>query len=160
MMKIYVNEMETPLGKVYLGVSEEAVKYISYDEASFLDDRMDVSNLEIDLMQQLKIELEAFFAGEKNDFSVPIEVSGTAFQMKVWEALQTIPYGETVSYKEIAELAGSPKAVRAVGQANRANPIPIIIPCHRVIRAGGKLGGYNGNDVDRKVWLLNLERPF
>lgn len=159
-MQLYLNEMESPLGKLYLGVSEAAVKYIAYDEASFLEVGADFSVEENELMRQLKVELQAFFDGEIQTFKVPLEMSGTDFQMRVWQALQEIPYGEVVSYKEIAEAAGSPKAVRAVGQANRANPIPIIIPCHRVIQAGGKLGGYNGDDVDRKIWLLNREMPF
>lgn len=159
-MQLYVNEMESPLGKLYLGVSEVAVKYIAYDEASFVGEGTDFSTEENEMMRQLKAELQAFFDGEIQAFTLPLEVSGTDFQMRVWRVLQEIPYGEVVSYKEIAEAAGSPKAVRAVGQANRANPIPIIIPCHRVIQAGGKLGGYNGDDVDRKIWLLNREMPF
>ncbi|MBC6315157.1 methylated-DNA--[protein]-cysteine S-methyltransferase [Listeria grandensis] len=159
-MTLYVSEMESPLGTLYLGVSQCAVKYIAYDEATFLENEVDICLEENDVMRQLKQELQAFFDGERRDFSVPIEVHGTDFQMSVWEALRDIPYGELVSYKDIAERAGSPRAVRAVGQANRANRIPIIIPCHRVIQAGGKLGGYNGNDVDRKIWLLNRESPF
>lgn len=159
-MQLYVNEMDSPLGKLYLGVSEVAVKYIVYDEASFLEVGADFSAEENEMMRRLKAELQAFFDGEIRAFTVPLEVDGTDFQMRVWRALQEIPYGEVVSYKEIAEAACSPKAVRAVGQANRANPIPIIIPCHRVIKAGGKLGGYNGDDSDRKIWLLNREMPF
>ncbi|MBC1936276.1 methylated-DNA--[protein]-cysteine S-methyltransferase [Listeria grandensis] len=159
-MTLYVSEMESPLGTLYLGVSQRAVKYIAYDEATFLENEVDICLEENDVMRQLKKELQAFFDGERRDFSVPIEVHGTDFQMSVWEALRDIPYGELVSYKDIAERAGSPRAVRAVGQANRANRIPIIIPCHRVIQAGGKLGGYNGSDVDRKIWLLNRESPF
>ncbi|EUJ22776.1 methylated-DNA--protein-cysteine methyltransferase [Listeria grandensis FSL F6-0971] len=159
-MTLYVSEMESPLGTLYLGVSRRAVRYIAYDEATFLENEVDICLEENDVMCQLKQELQAFFDGERRDFSVPIEVQGTDFQMSVWEALRDIPYGELVSYKDIAERAGSPRAVRAVGQANRANRIPIIIPCHRVIQAGGKLGGYNGSDVDRKIWLLNRESPF
>lgn len=159
-MQLYVNEMESPLGKLYLGVTEDAVRYIAYDEATFLQVGMDFRIEENELMRRLKDELGAFFVGEINSFTVPLKMSGTDFQMKVWQSLQQIPYGAVVSYKDIAERAGSPKAVRAVGQANRANPIPIIIPCHRVIQAGGKLGGYNGSDVDRKRWLLNREMPF
>ncbi|MBC1435612.1 methylated-DNA--[protein]-cysteine S-methyltransferase [Listeria rocourtiae] len=159
-MQLCVNEMESPLGKLYLGVTEDVVRHIAYDEATFLQVGMDFRTEENELMRRLKDELSAFFIGEINSFTVPLEVRGTDFQMKVWQSLQQIPYGAVVSYKDIAEWVGSPKAVRAVGQANRANPIPIIIPCHRVIQAGGKLGGYNGSDVDRKRWLLNREMPF
>ncbi|MBC2282763.1 methylated-DNA--[protein]-cysteine S-methyltransferase [Listeria booriae] len=159
-MLLYVNEIDSPLGKIYLGVSDDAVNYISYDNADFMEKHEAISDEETPLMRELKAELQQFFKGEIRDFTVPIEVVGTDFQMRVWEALRTIPYGEVVSYKDIAELAGSPKAVRAVGQANHANPIPIIIPCHRVIQADGKIGGYNGSDVERKQWLLALEMPF
>ncbi|MBC1284566.1 methylated-DNA--[protein]-cysteine S-methyltransferase [Listeria booriae] len=159
-MLLYVNEIDSPLGKLYLGVSDDTVNYISYDKADFIAKHEAISAEETPLMRELKAELQQFFKGEIQDFTVPIEVVGTDFQMRVWEALRTIPYGEVVSYKDIAELAGSPKAVRAVGQANHANPIPIIIPCHRVIQADGKIGGYNGSDVERKQWLLALEMPF
>ncbi|MBC2315249.1 methylated-DNA--[protein]-cysteine S-methyltransferase [Listeria booriae] len=159
-MLLYVNEIDSPLGKIYLGVSDDTVSYISYDKADFIAKHEAISAEETPLMRELKAELQQFFKGEIRDFTVPIEVVGTDFQMRVWEALRTIPYGEVVSYKDIAELAGSPKAVRAVGQANHANPIPIIIPCHRVIQADGKIGGYNGSDVERKQWLLALEMPF
>lgn len=159
-MLLYVNEIDSPLGKIYLGVSDDKVNYISYDKADFIAQHEAVSDEETPLMHELKVELKQFFKGEIQRFTVPIEVVGTDFQMRVWEALRTIPYGEVVSYKDIAKLAGSPKAVRAVGQANHANPIPIIIPCHRVIQANGKIGGYNGSDIERKQWLLALEMPF
>ncbi|MBC1512475.1 methylated-DNA--[protein]-cysteine S-methyltransferase [Listeria booriae] len=159
-MLLYVNEIDSPLGKIYLGVSDDTVHYISYDKADFIAKHEAISAEETPLMRELKAELQQFFKGEIQDFTVPIEVVGTDFQMRVWEALRTISYGEVVSYKDIAELAGSPKAVRAVGQANHANPIPIIIPCHRVIQADGKIGGYNGSNVERKQWLLALEMPF
>ena len=104
-------------------------------------------------MQQLK----EYFAGERQLFDVPLDIPfGTAFQRKVWTALQTIPYGETISYQGIAEQIGHPQAVRAVGGANGKNPISIIIPCHRVIQKDGKLGGYSSG-LDMKQYLLQLE---
>lgn len=101
-------------------------------------------------------QLNDYFAGDLQDFDVAIRASGTAFQQTVWKALASIPYGETVSYKCIAENIDSPKAVRAVGLANGKNPISIIVPCHRVIGANGKLTGYGGG-LPRKQWLLAHE---
>jgi methylated-DNA-[protein]-cysteine S-methyltransferase len=102
-------------------------------------------------------QLEAYFAGERTDFELPLDLVGTAFQRRVWEALLTIPYGETRSYGEIARQIGAPSASRAVGLANGHNPIGIIVPCHRVIGSNGSLTGYGGG-LDRKRALLALEK--
>jgi methylated-DNA-[protein]-cysteine S-methyltransferase len=102
-------------------------------------------------------QLDAYFAGELRDFDLRLEMSGTEFQRRVWNALQTIPYGETRSYGEIAEQIGSPNAFRAVGLANGHNPIAVIVPCHRVIGANGSLTGFGGG-LERKSALLDLER--
>lgn len=101
-------------------------------------------------------QLKAYFAGELQVFDLPLKASGSTFQSTVWQALTSIPYGETVSYKTIAERIESPKAVRAVGLANGKNPISLIVPCHRVIGANGKLTGYGGG-LPRKQWLLAHE---
>jgi methylated-DNA-[protein]-cysteine S-methyltransferase len=102
-------------------------------------------------------QLEAYFAGERREFDLELDLVGTSFQRQVWEALLTIPYGETRSYGQIAEQIGSPGASRAVGLANGHNPIGIVVPCHRVIGANGSLTGYGGG-LDRKRALLALER--
>ncbi|HSA57521.1 MAG TPA: methylated-DNA--[protein]-cysteine S-methyltransferase [Gemmatimonadaceae bacterium] len=102
-------------------------------------------------------ELDAFFAGTLREFTVPVDPRGTDFQRRVWSALRAIPYGKTTSYGAIAVQVGAPDAVRAVGAANGANPIPIIIPCHRVIGANGSLTGFGGG-LERKRFLLELER--
>ncbi|WP_102146120.1 methylated-DNA--[protein]-cysteine S-methyltransferase [Mycobacterium hubeiense] len=102
-------------------------------------------------------QLTEYFAGERTEFDLALELVGTAFQRRVWAALQTIPYGETRSYGEIAKQIGSPGAFRAVGLANGHNPIGIIVPCHRVIGANGSLTGYGGG-LDRKRALLDLEK--
>ncbi len=104
-------------------------------------------------------QLQEYFAGKRKGFDLPLQPQGTEFQRKVWAALLEIPYGETRSYKDIAERAGSPKGFRAVGQANHNNPIAVIIPCHRVVSADGSLGGYGGG-LDIKAFLLNLERKY
>jgi len=101
-------------------------------------------------------QLQAYFAGALTDFDVPLELEGTDFQRRVWSALREIPYGETISYGELARRVGSPGAARAVGLANGRNPVGIIVPCHRVIGADGSMTGYGGG-LARKVWLLEHE---
>jgi methylated-DNA-[protein]-cysteine S-methyltransferase len=104
-------------------------------------------------------QLEEFFKSKRQVFDLPISLCGTDFQMAVWDALQSIPYGETRSYKQIAEQIGKPKAYRAVGMANNRNPVSIIIPCHRVIGHDGSLTGYGGG-VTLKDYLLRLEARY
>jgi methylated-DNA-[protein]-cysteine S-methyltransferase len=106
---------------------------------------------------EAKQQLTAYFAGTLNEFELPLQMQGTLFQQRIWEALKTIPYGATMSYGELAQQIGQPKASRAVGLANGRNPISIVVPCHRVIGANGKLTGYGGG-IERKQWLLNHER--
>ena len=101
-------------------------------------------------------QLAAYFAGQLTEFDLPLAPVGTAFQRQVWAALQTIPYGQTWSYAQLAEKIGRPSAVRAVGLANSKNPISLVIPCHRVIGSDGSLTGYGGG-LDRKRFLLDLE---
>jgi len=101
-------------------------------------------------------QLNAYFKGELTDFDVPLRFGGTEFQRKVWSHLRDIPYGETISYGELARRVGSPNASRAVGLANGRNPIAVIVPCHRVIGSNGQLTGYGGG-LDRKTWLLEHE---
>ena len=101
-------------------------------------------------------QLDEYFAGRRKEFDLPLAPNGTVFQQNVWQALQKIPYGTTVSYKDIAVAIGNPQACRAVGMANHNNPIGIIVPCHRVIGANGKLTGYAGG-LDKKQLLLDLE---
>lgn len=109
------------------------------------------------IIDMARKQLDSYFAGKRKSFDIPLRPVGTAFQTRVWDALTRIPYGETTSYGAIANAIGSPKAVRAVGAANGRNPIPIIIPCHRVIGANGSLTGFGGG-MARKEHLLDLER--
>ncbi|HEX2849109.1 MAG TPA: methylated-DNA--[protein]-cysteine S-methyltransferase [Acidimicrobiales bacterium] len=102
-------------------------------------------------------ELREYFAGDREAFDVPVRFEGTEFQASVWRALRDIPFGETISYGELARRIGRPRAVRAVGLANGRNPVSVIVPCHRVIGADGSLTGY-GWGTDRKLWLLEHER--
>lgn len=111
---------------------------------------------ETPLLREAKAQLDAYFSGRLKTFSLPLHPVGTPFQLKIWELLQKIPYGETITYGELAKLAGNSAASRAVGMANGRNPLPIFIPCHRVIGSGGKLTGYTGG-LDIKRILLDIE---
>jgi methylated-DNA-[protein]-cysteine S-methyltransferase len=108
------------------------------------------------ILSEAARQLRAYFAGQLRRFDLPLDMQGTDFQLRVWRELERIPYGETRSYRQIAAAIGAPRAVRAVGAANGANPIPIVVPCHRVIGASGKLVGYGGG-VPLKQRLLELE---
>ncbi len=115
---------------------------------------------ETPVLREARAQLAAYFAGTLRHFDLPLQLDGTAFQSKVWEQLRQIPYGQVISYGELARRIGQPGASRAVGGANRRNPIPIIVPCHRVIAANGSLGGYSGNcngSNTMKRALLKLE---
>lgn len=110
-----------------------------------------------ELLSMATIQLDEYFQGKRTTFSLPFKLTGTPFQLAVWKELQNIPYGKTTSYKEIAQKINKPKACRAVGMANNKNPLPIIIPCHRVIGSNGKLIGYAGG-LKLKNYLLELEQ--
>ena len=110
-----------------------------------------------ELLSMATIQLDEYFQGKRTTFSLPFKLTGTPFQLAVWKKLQNIPYGKTTSYKEIAQKINKPKACRAVGMANNKNPLPIIIPCHRVIGSNGKLIGYAGG-LKLKNYLLELEK--
>lgn len=110
-----------------------------------------------ELLSMATIQLDEYFQGKRTTFSLPFKLTGTPFQLAVWKELQNIPYGQTTSYKEIAQKINKPKAYRAVGMANNKNPLSIIIPCHRVIGSNGKLIGYAGG-LKLKNYLLELEK--
>lgn len=144
--------METDFGK--LGIAEDGT---GITDIYFADSHEDgeVSNTQL-LLETVK-QLSEYFAGNRTEFNIPISMKGTEFQKDVWKALSSIPYGETRSYKQIAEQIGKPKACRAVGMANHVNKIAILIPCHRVVGTNGSLTGYAGG-LGIKDYLLALER--
>ena len=113
---------------------------------------------ETSLIKEAHFQFSEYLKGERKEFDIPFRMKGTKFQKQVWTALCEIPYGETRSYKQIAEAIGNPKAVRAVGMANNRNPLLVVVPCHRVIGANGQLVGYAGG-LDKKEFLLRLENP-
>ncbi len=118
-----------------------------------------IENCTNNVMRDAVDQFRLYFAGKLQTFDLPLEIIGTGFQKRVWSALRDIPYGKTRSYSQIAREIGAPRAVRAVGAANGRNPIPIIVPCHRVIGASGKLVGFGGG-LDWKRFLLDLETTY
>lgn len=148
--------LETPIGELLLAGDAAALSVIGFPEGKMRrDPEADWIYSEkpfADAAQQLT----DYFAGKRTQFDLPLNLSGTEFQVSVLEALQTIPYGETTSYGAIAQQIGRPKAVRAVGAANGRNPLPIVVPCHRVIGSGGALTGFGGG-LPTKEALLRLE---
>ncbi|WP_332634190.1 methylated-DNA--[protein]-cysteine S-methyltransferase [Halalkalibacter flavus] len=162
----YVDEMNSPLGTLTIVATEKGVCHIHFGELSKCS-----ASLKAWLKKQgrkgevircketlhpICEQLEDYFAGKRDHFDVPLDLCGTEFQKKVWNTLKEIEYGQTKSYKEIAQQVGAPKAVRAIGGANNQNPVPIIIPCHRVIGSNGNMVGYGGG-LDKKELLLSLE---
>jgi AraC family transcriptional regulator of adaptative response/methylated-DNA-[protein]-cysteine methyltransferase len=157
--------VESPIGPLALGATAQGVCLLEFGDRDSLEAQ--VARLRKRLggavvpgdnahLERLRAELEAYFEGRLRRFSVPLVMPGTPFQERVWRALSDIPYGETRSYEDVAVAVGSPAAVRAVGLANGRNPVAIVVPCHRVVRKGGQLGGYGGG-LWRKQRLLELE---
>ena len=151
MEKIFFYE-NTPVGRLCIGEKDGCITRVTWNHIP-----KEYVLEETELIRKCKQQLDEFFAGERKTFDLPLAPLGTEFQKKVWAALEEIPCGETRTYGEIAAVVGNPKAARAVGMANNKNPIAIIIPCHRVVGANGKLVGYAGG-MERKMFLLELER--
>jgi methylated-DNA-[protein]-cysteine S-methyltransferase len=156
MNQVYYSWFESPVGSLLLAGSSDRLKLVSFGVGSRARKVSPEWQLDNSAFVEVVRQLQAYFAGERKNFDVALILEGTDFQKRVWTALRKIPYGETISYKELAEMIGSPKAVRAVGAANGANPIPIIIPCHRVIGNDGSLTGFGGG-LSLKKQLLELE---
>lgn len=145
---------DTAIGKIGIAEEEGWITNVILEADNFLEECIQE---ETELLQKAAEELREYVEGRRKDFDLPLRPQGTPFRQRVWEALCTIPYGETRSYKDIAHAVGNEKACRAVGGANNKNPIPIFIPCHRVIGADGKLVGYGGG-LEMKIKLLELEK--
>jgi methylated-DNA-[protein]-cysteine S-methyltransferase len=150
--------IDSPAGKLKLVASDKGLAALLFrdDDPSLVPLTPLVEQPNHPILLETERQLGQYFAGERKSFTVPLDFNGTEFQKKVWEALLTIPFGETRSYGEIAQQLGNPTASRAVGAANGRNPISIIAPCHRVIGSNGKLTGYGGG-LDTKEMLLALE---
>jgi methylated-DNA-[protein]-cysteine S-methyltransferase len=145
--------VNTPLGRLLLVGDEAALTHVHLPGSTRLGSTPGAAPWPL---RAAATQLEEYFSGKRRTFQLPLEPRGTPFQRSVWRALGAIPYGETITYGELATRVGRPKAFRAVGQANGANPLPIVCPCHRVIAAGGRLGGYGGG-LWMKRRLLALE---
>ncbi len=153
---VFYTTFESPVGELLLAGDSNALRRVSFEsskrsappQAGWKQDKAPFA--------EVIRQLQAYFHGELREFHLPLVLEGTEFQRRVWNALRTIPYGETISYAQLAARIGNPKAVRAVGLANGSNPIPIIIPCHRVIGSDGGLTGFGGG-LSTKKKLLELE---
>lgn len=145
--------VQSPLGEVSIFADDTSVNDISFLKAANL------TLTENELSSLAAIQLAAYFEGTLQAFSFPQLQSGTSFQQKVWEALSIIPYGTTLSFAQLSEQFGNPKAIRAIAAANGRNNLAVVIPCHRVIGSSGKLVGYAG-ELWRKQWLINHEREI
>jgi AraC family transcriptional regulator of adaptative response/methylated-DNA-[protein]-cysteine methyltransferase len=163
--KIVCSNLPSPLGEMIAGASERGICFLEWHDRGGVDRikarvekryRRIIEPGERPHLVHLRDELAEYFAGRRSQFSVPLDIAGTEFERAVWQQLLKIPYGETRSYGQMAADLGREGAQRAVGRANGANYIAVIIPCHRVIEANGKLRGYGGG-LWRKDWLLKLE---
>lgn len=167
---IYIGRVQTHLGKFVMASNEKVIIKLSLPgerEAEFMAEleRLcgkscivdeDMSGLRNPINERLKQELLEYLYGMRKNFTIPLDLNGTPFQKRVWNELLKIPYGKVKSYGQIAEELGKPKAARAVGMANNRNPVPILVPCHRVVGSDGSLVGYGGG-LELKKFLLELE---
>jgi methylated-DNA-[protein]-cysteine S-methyltransferase len=153
---MYYRYLNTPIGDLLLAGDDDGLSMIGFPQGKMRREPEPSWVLDEKILEHAARQLEEYFAGERREFDLPLHLTGTEFQVRVLEELQCIPYGETTSYSAIAERIGRPKATRAVGAANGRNPIPIVIPCHRVIGRGGNLTGFGGG-LETKAELLRLE---
>jgi methylated-DNA-[protein]-cysteine S-methyltransferase len=151
---IYKAFIETKIGRLGIAEEEQFLTHLFFRDKKSPTDAVEKWT---PFLRKVAGEIKEYLAGKRRQFDIPLTLHGTGFQRSVWNALLTIPYGETRSYREIAEQIGNPKACRAVGMANHWNPIAIIVPCHRVIGTDGSLTGFGGG-LALKQQLLDLER--
>jgi AraC family transcriptional regulator of adaptative response/methylated-DNA-[protein]-cysteine methyltransferase len=163
---IKYRDIDSPLGTMIAGATGDGVCFLEWHDRGGVEKiKQKVARRYMAALEQgtnkhldlLESELKSYFSGNLKHFSVPVDISGTAFEKQVWGELSKLPYGKTASYGQISASIGKPKASRAVGRANGANYLSIVIPCHRVVEANGNLRGYGGK-LWRKRWLLDLER--
>jgi len=163
---VRIGWVESPVGPLLLGATENGLALLEFTDRRALEAQLDTLRKRLgrvlvpgtnDSVEQARTELAEYFEGQRRAFEVPIEMPGSDFERAVWAQLRAIPYGETRSYEDLATAVGRPGGSRAVGQANGRNRIAIVVPCHRVVNKGGKLGGYGGG-LWRKRWLLDLEQ--
>jgi O-6-methylguanine DNA methyltransferase len=162
---VTVREIATPIGRMTIGATHEAVVLADFSNRPMMPAQLASVRRRIGptvrgdapLLRLVESQLGEYFAGKRRDFDLPLDLPGSPFQERVWGELRRIPYGETISYRELAERVDASPAWRAVGRANGSNRLAVIVPCHRVVATGGGLGGYGGG-LDAKRFLLDLER--
>ena len=154
-MMNYTAYMQTAAGILQIETNETYVTYVSFVDVAGKD-----SEHKPEILMSAQRQLEEYFDGKRREFNLALYLQGTSFQNNVWQTLMKIPYGKTVSYTEEARLAGCERAVRAVANANGKNPISVIIPCHRVIRSDGSLGGYSGGIWHKEKLLLHEKNAY
>ncbi len=157
METFYYSQINSPIGPLNIAVSEKGLVALEFDRSSFPPKKTKYQWQEsAEKTKRFAQELHEYFAGQRREFTFPLDLRGTPFQLQCWRALLAIPYGETRTYADIARRVRKPQAFRAVGMANNRNPIAIVVPCHRVIASDGTLCGYGGG-LDVKRRLLELE---
>lgn len=156
-MTVHTTFVDSPVGPLFIAADDDGLRAIEFSENRHpikrKDDWRDGDNA---MLRHARKQLDEYFAGKRRTFDLPLSPAGTEFQRNVWTTLATIPYGETISYAQLASRVGKPSAMRAVGAANGRNPLPIVLPCHRVIGADGSLTGFGGG-LPTKQFLLKLE---
>ncbi|TQV68172.1 methylated-DNA--[protein]-cysteine S-methyltransferase [Exilibacterium tricleocarpae] len=153
---MHYDYLETPCGPLLIAGGDDGLHFVEFQDGERPRPIQADWEQQEKPLREAKKQLAAYFKGELKQFDLPLALLGTEFQRQVWEALQAIPYGETISYQTLAQRIGKPKAVRAVGAANGRNRLPVVIPCHRVIGSNGSLTGFAGG-VPIKQWLLDHE---
>jgi len=163
--KIIYRNIASPSGRMIAGATDKGICLLMWQDEQRAERIIDGVKKNHQLpaepgdspyLDKLERQLAEYFEGNRQEFDIPLDFAGTDFENSTWKQLLKIPYGQTRSYGQIAAKIGEPNASRAIGRANGANPIAVVIPCHRVIRSGGDLGGYGGG-IERKKWLLELE---
>ena len=153
-------QLDSPIGRLQLVATDQGLSHLLFDQQLGKDSELDGDSAESDthpVLAAATAQLEEYFAGRRQEFDIPLDLTGTEFQRAAWSALASVPFGETRSYRQQAEAIGRPKAVRAIGAANGKNPVPIVLPCHRIVGSDGSLTGYGGG-LPIKVYLLNHEQ--
>lgn len=151
------HQIQSPLGVLTLAGTDKALLYLRFAEYSEPFKVPNSWQLDAKRFEHEEAQLQSYFAGELDVFDIAIDLQGSHYNMKVWQELTHIPFGEVITYGELARRVGTPEGAQAVGNANGKNPIPIIVPCHRVIAAKNNIGGFTGG-VDKKQFLLKLEK--
>ena len=153
-------QLDSPIGRLRLVATDEGLSRLLFPEQADEDPDSDGDPTETDnhpVLDEAATQLAEYFAGRRQEFDIPLDLTGTEFQRAAWSALANVPFGETRSYRQQAEAIGRPKAVRAIGAANGRNPVPIVLPCHRIVGSDGSLTGYGGG-LPIKEFLLNHEQ--